>query len=101
MFFFCIYNYFFSSFVLWQCYCLGFQVAQKVAKGAEIDRKSLFYNLERSSSIFPRKRILLHMLCYTEMMNIVFCMAAVFCSPCFDTCLPVFLNLISAIRHIL
>ncbi|XP_004308218.1 PREDICTED: telomerase reverse transcriptase-like [Fragaria vesca subsp. vesca] len=41
-----------------QCYCLGFQVAQKVAKGAEIDRKSLFYNLERSSSIFPRKHVL-------------------------------------------
>ncbi|CAL2237024.1 unnamed protein product [Prunus armeniaca] len=41
-----------------KCSCLGFQVPQKVAKGAEIDRKSMFFNLERSLSVFPKRHVL-------------------------------------------
>ncbi|XP_024175568.1 telomerase reverse transcriptase [Rosa chinensis] len=41
-----------------QCNCLGFQVPQKVSNGAQIDRKSLFFNLESSSSVFPKKHVL-------------------------------------------
>lgn len=40
--------------------CLVFQTLPKVIRKAQIDRQSIFYKLESSSSIFPRKRILLY-----------------------------------------
>ncbi|XP_024934721.3 telomerase reverse transcriptase isoform X2 [Ziziphus jujuba] len=41
-----------------QCCCLVMQIPRKVNKGAAIDRNSLFYNLEFSSSAFPREHVL-------------------------------------------
>ncbi|KAM1124246.1 hypothetical protein ACFX2H_039310 [Malus domestica] len=41
-----------------KCSCLGLRIPRKVAKGAQIDRKFMFFNLEQSSSVFPRKHVL-------------------------------------------
>ncbi|KAL5543238.1 hypothetical protein UlMin_010948 [Ulmus minor] len=43
---------------LWQCSCLVRKVPRKVTKEAQINRKSMFYNMEFSSSVFPRGHVL-------------------------------------------
>lgn len=43
--------------VLCSC-CLQLQAVGKFCKGAQIQRRSIFYNLESSTSGFPKRRIL-------------------------------------------
>lgn len=73
----------------WHCSCflvLQAPQSQAVAKGVYINRQSMFYDLECSSSVFPRNRILQFLNIYVTNLSSphfrVACIFFVFTWPC-------------------